>query len=181
MRPQFWPQFQGFALDPVLHCLLIQGVESPSTLLLPQVLKAWKYLSLRLLLPTYLSASPGKPSPLSGLLFHSFCSPGTEWVLKYLLRDELECQTQRGCLLLILSGVAWSPAHLLHQAVDRRGLAEPRRQGKVGVRDLLGGLVGKTASTAGGVGLIPVQGTKILHATCCGQKKSGDQKRCPLE
>lgn len=41
----------------------------------------------------------------------------------------------------------------------------------MGVRDFLGGLLVKTASTAGGMGLIPVQGTKILHATCCGQKK----------
>ena len=97
-------------------------------------------------------------------------------------------------MLPILSGVAWSPAHLmglqeclLHQG---SGQERPRRasrsscQGgreKVGVRDFLGGPVVKTASPAGGMGLIPVQGTKILHATRYGQKKSGDKKRCPLE
>ena len=50
----------------------------------------------------------------------------------------------------------------------------------MGVRDLLGGLVGKTAPTAGGMGLIPVQGTKILHATCCGQKKKWGSEELSL-
>ena len=118
--PSSDPSFKVLPLT--LYCIAYSSKElRVLPLLLPKVLKASKYLSLRLLLPTYLPASPGKPSPLSWLLFHSFGSPGAEWVLKYLLRDELECQTQRGCLLPILSGVAWSPAHLLHQAVDRRG------------------------------------------------------------
>ena len=76
---------------------------------------------------------------------------------------------------------------MLHQG---SGQERPRRASrsscqagreKVGVRDFLGGPVVKTASTAGGMGLIPVQGTTILHATCYCQKKSGDQKRCPIE
>ena len=44
-------------------------------------------------------------------------------------------------------------------------------------RDFPGGLVVKTrASTAKGMGLIPGQGTNILHATWYGQKKKKKKK-----
>ena len=39
-------------------------------------------------------------------------------------------------------------------------------------------MVKTCASTAGGMGLIPGQGTKILHAAQCGQReKSGKKKK----
>ena len=45
-------------------------------------------------------------------------------------------------------------------------------------RDFPGGLVVKTrASTAKGMGLIPGQGTNILHATWYGQKKKKENSK----
>ena len=37
--------------------------------------------------------------------------------------------------------------------------------------------LGRCASTAGGMGLIPGEGTKILHATWSGQKKEKKRKK----
>ena len=54
-----------------------------------------------------------------------------------------------------------------------------KKIGGSGERDFLGGPMVKTcASTAGGMGLIPGQGTKTLHAAQCGQReKSGKKKK----
>ena len=98
-------------LPLTLYCMAYSLKEFRVLPLSPKVLKASKYLSLRFLLPTYLSASPGKPLPLSWLLFHSFGSPSTECgegngtPLQY---PCLENPTDRGAWWAAVHGVAGS-------------------------------------------------------------------------